>query len=251
MTAALIMAGGKSSRMRASGNGRHKALRSVCGKSLLEWNIRRVLAEGVRNVFVAVNVLETELQESVLELGEELASSSGLAGAELVGEIQLIKETEPLGTIGIAAELHDLSTDILVLNVDNLTTLGFRQMIEHHQAENAAMTIATHTEGFRVPLGEVIVADGEVREYREKPLHSVCISSGAYVLSSRACSWIPRGERTDVPAMLPIIRAKQDRVAAFLHESHWIDVNDDAALEAAERLVKENVAAFETDLPPN
>ena len=247
MTAALIMAGGKSSRMRASGNSRHKAQRIVCGKSLLEWNVRHVLAEGVRNVFVAVNVTETELQESVSRLSAELANS---ACAEMGGEIQLLVETEPLGTIGIAAELRDLSADILVLNVDNLTTLGFREMIEHHQSEDAAMTIATHKEGFRVPLGEVVIDSGEVREYREKPLHSVRISSGAYVLSARACSWIPRGERTDVPAMIPIVHARKDRVVAFPHESHWIDVNDDAALEAAERLVTENLTAFETDLPP-
>ena len=114
---------------------------------------------------------------------------------------------------------------------------------------SAAMTIAVHDEGFQVPLGEVIVEEGQILEYREKPIHPVPISSGAYVLSPEACRLIPPNARLDVPDLIPMLCARFEPVAAFRHESHWIDINDEAKLEKANQLVRTHAAEFEFAIP--
>jgi len=240
MTVALIMAGGQSSRMRSEDDAEHKALRRVCGAPMIERNIAQMLAAGLRDIYVAVNASETSIQEFVAQRGQALVARAD-------GKIQCLLEHEPLGTIGIAQKLGDLNQNVLVQNVDNLTTLCFRSMVQQHQASEAAMTIATHVEGFTVPLGEVVIEQGQIVDYREKPIHPVNISSGAYVLAPGTCRLIQPAQRIDVPALIPMLREKQEKVLAFPHESAWIDVNDKATLLRAEQLIQQHKREFENE----
>ncbi len=54
MAVALIMAGGRSSRMRASVP-RHKAMVEVLGLSMLERNLIMLAGHGFRDIAIAVN----------------------------------------------------------------------------------------------------------------------------------------------------------------------------------------------------
>src|SRR6185295_5233101 len=94
------------------------------------------------------------------------------------------------------------------------------------------------------PFGEVVIEQGDVVEYREKPRLPVCISSGTYVLSRSACELIPRGQRLDIPALFNRVRASGGRVAAFPHEAAWIDVNDAEAVRRAAELITTHGAEF-------
>lgn len=226
---ALIMAGGKSERMRASLGPAHKALVSVEGVPLIERNLVTLLRAGVRDITVAVSQIETEISEYVGSRGQELA-----AAAE--ARLELLRETEPLGTIGAAGTIEFRAEALLIINVDNLTKLDLQQFVERHLTSQAVMTVATHFESFQIPFGEVVIDDGDIVEYREKPRLPVCISSGTYVLSRTACELIPRGQRLDIPALFARVRASGNRVASFAHEATWIDVNDAAAVQRAEKL---------------
>src|SRR5580698_2252505 len=176
MCTAVIMAGGRSERMRATAGAAHKALVPVLGVSLLERNIVSLLNYGFREIFVAVSSSEHEVIDYIQERGTTIA---GLKNVQL----RLYEEEKPLGTIGVAGVLECGSEPLLVVNVDNLTTLDLRALVSHHRKTSASLTIATHVESFRVPFGEVVVRVGQVTEYREKPAFDILLSSGTYVLS--------------------------------------------------------------------
>ena len=95
-----------------------------------------------------------------------------------------------------------------------------------------------------MPLGQVICDDGEITEYLEKPTMPVRISSGAYVLSPRVCSWIEPNRRTDIPELIPMIQSRAERVVAFEHDAVWIDINDAETLSRAEELVSQHQQEF-------
>jgi AcrR family transcriptional regulator len=61
----------------------------------------------------------------------------------------------------VVHRLLNLVEPIVVLNVDNLTTIDLDEMIRKHQDANAAVCIATHMEAFQVPLGQVV---GDIAE---------------------------------------------------------------------------------------
>src|SRR5947209_18466720 len=105
----LIMAGGKSTRMRAGGCSTHKALRIVRGLSLLEHNLRSMLRFGVRDIRVAISDSELELCASLVSKKMELARTTGIG-------FEILREKTPLGTIGVARQLAGLGQNVIVVN---------------------------------------------------------------------------------------------------------------------------------------
>jgi NDP-sugar pyrophosphorylase family protein len=61
----LIMAGGRSARMRTTLGPTHKALVPILGTSMLERNICAFVARGIRRIVVAINATETEIEDYV------------------------------------------------------------------------------------------------------------------------------------------------------------------------------------------
>ena len=229
-TEAIIMAGGRSSRMRADDDRRHKALRVVAGQTLVERSVRNLLAYGFRSIAIAVSGAEAELRAFARVHARSVARDAGATLTCLV-------ETVPLGTIGAVRALPDPAADLLVVNVDNISSIDLEELLAFHHASSAAMTIACHEEVFRLPFGELRVDGGSVHEYREKPAHAFHVSSGTYAVSRDAIRLVELGERLDVPELFARVKSDGGVVAAFRHTKSWIDVNDAAALRRAEAMI--------------
>jgi NDP-sugar pyrophosphorylase family protein len=237
MCTAIIMAGGRSERMRSTAGKTHKALISVLGVPMIERNLLALFAQGFRDVIVAVSSRERDVVDYVNGRATKLARRFGSA-------LHCYIEVVPLGTIGAAGSVQCDSDPLLVVNVDNLTTLNLREFVNHHVRERAILSIATHIELFPVPFGEVVVQDGLVTEYREKPTLSIRLSSGTYVLSQEARSCIAKDCRTDLPSLFALLRARGERIASYGHSAPWIDVNDAASLDKAESLIEQHSSEF-------
>jgi NDP-mannose synthase len=238
MRSAIIMAGGQSLRMRESLGREHKALVKVLGVPMLERNLLALLSHGFREIFLAVNAKE----ESVLAFAEARATQLVRA---CNAELKLIVEKQPLGTMGAAAKVRTTSQDLVVVNVDNLTTLNLAAFLKHHRSTKAAMTIATHTEPFKVPFGQVWIKRGRITRYQEKPILPVLLSSGTYVLNKSALSRIPLGRAVGAPEVVNILLDQGHKIAAFEHSFPWIDVNDSTSVCRAEELIMANFKGFE------
>jgi NDP-mannose synthase len=238
MTTALIMAGGRSSRMRASLGRQHKALVKVLGVSMLERNILTLLSHNIREIFLAVGAAERSVLAFARGRGQKVARAGG-------AELKIYIEKLPLGTIGAARAIRTASDDLLVVNVDNLTSLDLSAFLEHHRATKAVLTVATHIEPFQVPFGQVSINDGEIVDYREKPILPVLLCSGTYVLSRTARLSIPSGRPFGAPELVHILLRAKQKVSAFSHSSPWIDVNDSSSVEKAEDLIMGNFEGFE------
>jgi NDP-sugar pyrophosphorylase family protein len=213
--------------MRATAGPLHKALVCVSGVPLIERNLQALLAQGFKNVIVAINEQERAIGDYVEGRGVMLASAAG-------AHLEILWEREPLGTIGAAKLAIGEAETLVVVNVDNLTSLDFQRFAASHLDMGAALTIASHEEGFRIPFGELELSGNRVLAYIEKSLKPFWISSGAYVVGREACKHIVAGRRTDVPALVSRLIAAGKQVAAFRHQADWIDVNDADALRRAE-----------------
>lgn len=237
LPAALLMAGGRSARMRENGDTRHKALRTVLGRPLLAWNLAALLSFGFRDTYIAYNGSESALAEWV---GSEAQALARAAGAHCTA----VEEQARLGTIGAAACLPRTLGDVLVTNVDNLSDLPLAALVHHHLASGAAATLATHTQPFRIPFGRLELAGDAVLGYNEKPAIAVPICSGTAVLTRRAIARIDPGSSMDLPTLIQLLLHEEERVCAFSHHSRWIDINDEGALAAAETLMRTTAARW-------
>jgi len=238
MTLAVIMAGGRSARMRATAGPVHKALVPVLGVALLERNLCALLAQGFRDVAVAVSAHEPDVERWVLGRGRALATA-------VKARLECLRETSARGTIGAVAGLEASERSLLVVNVDNLTALPLGKLVASHEAAGAAMTIASHVETMRAPCGELRLVDGMVTDYLEKPVTLFPASSGTYVLGAKAVALLDDLRRWDVPDLVTALIARGEQVCAFPHDTAWIDVNDAAARARAEQLLAEQRDSFE------
>jgi NDP-sugar pyrophosphorylase family protein len=232
---AVVMAGGKSERMRMSA-GTHKALVHIGGITLLERNLRSLLAHDFRDIVVTVSHRDTEMIAFVRGKAHELSESHGAS-------IRSFVEAEPLGNMGAVRELSGGPDHLLVSYVDNFTTFDLRSFFVHHLERRASLTIAAHFESHAPPFGELELRDGDVVAYNEKPQRRVRIASGFFAVEAASLREIPHG-RLDAAGLFRRFADSGRRVAAFEHDSAWVDVNDAAALARAEQLLAENSGAF-------
>jgi CTP:molybdopterin cytidylyltransferase MocA len=238
MTRAVLMLGGRSRRMRATRGPQHKMLAELLGVPIVERNIGYLLAAGFRELVAVTSAEEPEVQRFLESRGRALAAARR-------SRLEIVVETEPLGTIGALRQLARPGDVLFVMAADNLTALDPRRMVAHHRRTRAAMTVATHTYDLRCPFGEVQVAGGRIRGYREKPVRRVRISSALYVVDAEAAARIPVESRFDAPELVRLLLGKKRVVAAYVHDAPWIDVNDRDTLAEAERLVLRHPEAFE------
>jgi NDP-sugar pyrophosphorylase family protein len=238
VTAALIMAGGRGERLRASGAFTPKPLMPVRGVPLLEHNLLRLLSSGFRDIVVAVPAHTPEIGQYARTRGQMVADTFGC-------HLRVYEEISPLGNIGAAAELETGDSDLLVVYADNLTALDLNELIRHHRRTRAALTSAVHREPFRLPYGEVQVQDEMIVAYLEKPERRILVSSGVFVLAPGAIARLPRGQRIEVAGLVIRLLAEGAVVAAFRHDAPWIDINDTAAVARAEQLLADHAEVFE------
>jgi NDP-sugar pyrophosphorylase family protein len=238
---AVVMAGGRSARMRATAGPRHKALVTVGGMTLIEFNVRQLVAAGFRDLIVVTAAAEPELTAYVDEYLAPLA-------ATLSASLARRTESAPLGNIGFVGTIDRRVDDALVVYVDNLTTLDLRKLLALHRERGHDLTIAVHEEPFNFPYGVLDVRAGRVVAYDEKPLLRARISSGTCVVGRAARDLIPAGERLDARDLFRLLADRGRIVGAYEHSAPWIDVNEGEAIERAEQLIASHAAAFAESL---
>ena len=202
----------------------------MLGIPLIERNLQHLLELGFTDIFASVSVREEELARWLSNRGRQLAATKQ-------STLQILFEETPLGTIGAAVLLSPRVLDVLVVNVDNLSSLDVAKMTDFHRRREACATIATHREKVAVAYGALVVEGERIVAYREKPIIHVPVSSGTYVLSRRAIDRIRPGARLDAPDLINQLLGAGETVVAYPHQDWWVDVNDEAALSRAESLL--------------
>ncbi len=223
---AVVLAGGKGTRLRPYTTVLPKPLMPVGDRPILDIVVRQLKAAGFERITMATGYL-AELIEVFFRNGENYGIP-----------IDYFREQEPLGTVGALAMIEGLSeSDLLVMNGDVLTDIDYAKLLEDHVASGAAATIATKTRDVRIQLGVLVFGDPEDRTkltgYMEKPKVRYEASMGIYCFSPRALAHIERGETLDFPALITRLVDAGETVRAFKSDDYWLDIGRHDDYEAA------------------
>lgn len=233
----LIMAGGAGSRMSRSGSEVPKPLVQVHGRTLLEHNVRAMLASDVREVYVSVNQHATQIIDFISSTCKPRVHAAG-------GELRLLVETQPLGNIGCLGMLNNEADAVVVAYADNLTALKPQDLLCQHAERKPALTLAAHWQPFRMPFGELKTDGDRVVGYLEKPTSQWLVSSAVCIAGPRALEAIPANTPTGLSQLTQRLIAEQAIVETFEHSAPWIDVNDLRSAAKAEELVTNHLSRF-------
>lgn len=233
-----LLAGGKGARLRPLTTVFPKPLVPLGDKPVLEILLRRLVAEGFRNVTLCTGHL-SELIMAVCGDG----SRYGL-------KLSYVHEEVPLGTAGPLALIENMSDPFLVMNGDLLTTLRFSRLLDHHLGTGAEATISLYKRDVNIDFG-VIETDpqGLFARYVEKPTYHFEVSMGVYVMNRSVLRHLERGRPADMPWLVSTVAGAGGKVACYREPCYWLDIGrmDDYAL--AQEQFLQNAAMFLPEAP--
>jgi dTDP-glucose pyrophosphorylase len=220
---AVIMAGGKGTRLRPITENIPKPMIPVAGRPILERIVLHLVGLGFREVFLSVNYLSHIIEE---HFGD---------GEKFGCRIRYLREDEPLGTGGALSLLPNRPTEpVLVMNGDLVTQSRFDRLIEHHEKGGFAATMCVRRYVHAVPFGCISLSDeGHMIGLEEKPLLAQWINAGIYLLSPETIAGVPR-EFFPVTQLFENLIKDGRRVGAFEIEEDWIDVGQKEQLSKAQ-----------------
>jgi NDP-mannose synthase len=226
---AVILAGGRGTRLRPYTTFFPKPLMPVGDMPILEVVIRQLRHAGITDIVMAVGYL-AELLEAYFGDGSRLGV-----------RIAYSKEAIPLGTAGPLALIPDLGETFLVMNGDVLTTIDYAALIAAHRRSGALASIATHRRDVRIDLGVIETdASGRLTDYIEKPTYHYHVSMGIYIFEQVVLDYVTPGQRLDFPELILRLLAAGRSVQSFPFDGYWLDIGrpDDyeQAIEEFERL---------------
>ncbi len=225
---AVIMAGGRGTRLGPLTRATAKPMLEVAGRSILEWIVLNLVGGGIRAVYVSVNHLAEQIED---HLGD---------GARLGCTVSYLRESSetPLGTAGSLALLHavrpDLDVPVLVMNGDLMVQFEPATMLAAHERSGAAITVATRPYRHEVPFGVVEIAEeSRVAAITEKPTISADVNAGLYVVAPHVLDLVPTGRPSSMPDLIETCLDGELPVNAWPLASDWIDVGTPADLARA------------------
>jgi NDP-mannose synthase len=214
---AVVLAGGKGSRLAPYTTVLPKPLLPVGDRAILDVVVRQLQQDGFTDLTFAVGYL-AHLIRAVFGDG---------SGHDV--SIAYHEESTPLGTAGALATVKGLDETFLAMNGDVLTALDYGALYRAHQESGNLLTIATHRRVVKTDYG-VIHVNGKTAEtsrvigYEEKPEIPYVVSMGVYVAEPEILAFIPEGEHFDVPELVVNLLDAGKPVGSYLYEGYWLDI---------------------------
>ena len=192
---AVIMAGGKGTRLRSITNDEiPKPMAPVGGKPILEWQIECLKRQGVVDVVLIIGHLGHKIREY---FGD---------GSKFGIKIDYIEETVPLGTAGSLSLLPPFLKEdsFFLIFGDVLFDIDLKRMEQYHKAKNAEATLFVHPNTHPFDSDLVICKEnGLVERFDSK--HNVrdywyqnCVNAGFYLMNSSICERVLKGRKVDL-----------------------------------------------------
>ncbi len=225
---AVILAGGRGTRLRPFTTVFPKPLMPVGDMPILEILLRQLRSHGVTNA--------TMLTGHAAYLLEGYFGD----GARLGLSIDYIREAEPLGTAGPLRQLAGrVDDDFFVMNGDLLTDLDFSGLMKRHKKDGCEVTVGAFSRAERIELGVLRIDEHDrVVDYEEKPTLLYDVSMGIYAMSPRILLRIPAGYY-DMPSLILDLLAAGESVASWRHNGRWLDIGRPDDYEDANDLLRQ------------
>lgn len=186
---AVIMAGGKGTRLSSVTKNLPKPMVDFCGKPLLEYIIGNLKENGVNDIILVIG-----------HLGEVIKNHFG-SGEKFGVSIRYFNEDTPLGTAGALPLIKNmLEDDFLLVFGDLFLNIDFKKFFCFHKEKSSDITLFAHPNSHPFD-SDIIVTDSSDRvtgwSYKKderKSYYKNLVNAGVYVISKQAVPEIPSGK---------------------------------------------------------
>lgn len=230
----VIMAGGVGSRLSPETDECPKPLLRIGNKPILEHIIESSKKDGFNKFLIAV-----------FHLGHMIENYFG-DGNKWGVEINYLRESKPLGTAGALSLLDFKPVDpIVVLNGDVITDVKLSKMLDFHESNSAAATMAVKFNEHISPFGVVKTNGIDIIGYEEKPMVRDMVNAGVYILEPEVIKLFKPNEKQDMPNIFSLAMKANKKIIVFPIHENWIDVGTPEKLNQVRKKTEVNSSKLE------
>lgn len=209
---AVILAGGKGTRLYPYTIAMPKPLVPIGDKPILEIILRQLVRQGIDNIYLAVNH-QAELIQAYCGNGDKYGAT-----------ITYVLEDKPLGTMGPLKKIGGLPEDFFILNGDVLSDMDYNSLMQYHKESGNIFTISSYKRVQYVDYGVLEIAGNKLTGFQEKPRLRYNVSMGIYVASRNVLEYIPEDVYYGFDQLMLRLLAKSLAVSVKEHKGYWLDI---------------------------
>lgn len=213
---AIILAGGKGTRLAPYTTVFPKPMVPIDSKPILEIIIRQLIYYGFRDIILTVGYL-SELIQAYFQSANKLPNVN----------FTYIKENKPTGTAGSLRSIPGLTETFLVVNGDILTTLDYTKVINYHREKDGILTIGMYKKRVKMDLGVIETDENNfLLSYTEKPEKVYDVSMGIYVYEPAVLKYIEPDCYLDFPNLVLRLLENGEKVVGYSSNDFWLDIGN-------------------------
>ncbi|TCD02705.1 nucleotidyltransferase family protein [Pedobacter psychroterrae] len=225
---AVIMAGGRGTRLKPLTDLTPKPLLKVGDKPIMEHNLDRLALYGIDDFWFSVKYL-----------GEQIEDYFGNGEKKNV-QIRYVWEDEPLGTIGAVSKIEDFEHDyILITNSDVLTNLDYEHFFMNFIEKNVDFAVVTIPYEVNIPYAVLETLDGQVQSFKEKPTYTYYSNGGIYLMKREVLKYLPKEAYFNATDLMEKLLSDGYNVLSYPLAGYWLDVGKHEDFEKAQRDIKQ------------
>jgi len=218
---AVIMAGGKGTRLRPLTCDKPKPMVPIVNKPMMEHIVELLVRNGFRQIAVTMCYLPEIIEE---HFGD---------GREYGVDFHYYREETPLGTAGSVRNAEQFLDDtFIVISGDALTDFDLSQAVRFHREKGAIATLVLTRVDTPLEYGVVMLdEEGLVQRFLEKPswgeVFSDTVNTGIYILEPEIFEYFSKGEVFDFSKdLFPILLQEQKPMYGYVAGGYWSDIGN-------------------------
>jgi dTDP-glucose pyrophosphorylase/CBS domain-containing protein len=224
---ALVMAGGRGSRLRPMTDTVPKPLLKVGEKSIIDHNIGRLRSFGIDDFYISVRYLGEQLEEHY--------SKQDLNGIRM----HFVWEQEALGTLGAASLIESFHHDyVLITNSDILTTIDYEDFFLDFLKKDADMSVASIPYKVDIPYAVMETAGHQVIAFKEKPTYTYYSNGGIYIIKRELINRIPKNSFYNATDLMEQLINDGGKLVSYPIRQYWLDIGKHEDFEKAQSDIK-------------
>lgn len=189
---AVIMAGGKGTRIASVASDIPKPMIQICGKPILQYQIECLRRQNITDIILVIG-----------HLGDVVKTYFG-DGSRFGVSLSYIEEKEPLGTAGALYYLKErIQEDFILLNGDVIFDVDFERFMSFHKERGTYATIFTHPNNHPYDSG-LVVTDQEgivtrwMHKEDERTIYKNRVNAGIHIISVKLLEMFQDAKKTDL-----------------------------------------------------
>lgn len=233
---AIIIAGGKGTRISAITTTMPKLLLPLNNKPLLDHSISYLKKNGCDNIIVCCGHLGDEIKKYITR------NNYGIS-------IKLSFENKPLGTAGALHLIENLLEDeFFVLFGDIYTTVNLKKMLQFHKQKKSDVTLTLHTSDH--PQDSTVVKidkNNKLLSFVEKPgdnwkRYGNLTATSLYILKKEMINFIAKDKKVDFARdVFPKMVKKGKRLFGYVTEEYVKDIGTPQRYKEVQDYVTKNL----------